>query len=187
MANYDRVVDNDLTAFFAALRAELQSITNATQQLSNDQQLQNQLNQTMENDMLFLRDQIQNVQQQVPPPPLPLFLPLLPLLTIPPLLSFVLTLISHIPPPFLAPRLNSNFSNYAYVNFWPPLLTPITMTTLKLFLRAAFFKARLALGMPALSTRPPPLFPLSSPSTPSSTNFRITSGAASPLRLWSVL
>ena len=78
MANIDRVVDNDMTVFLAALRAELQSITNATQQLSNDQQLQNQLNQTMANDMLFLRDQIQNMQQQAalaailsPPPPHP--------------------------------------------------------------------------------------------------------------------
>ena len=72
MANYDRVVDNEqMTAFFTALRAELQSITNATQQLSNDQQLQNQYNQTMANDMQFLRDQIQNVQHKSPPPPPP--------------------------------------------------------------------------------------------------------------------
>ena len=102
MANYDRVVDNEqMTAFFTALRAELHSLTNATQQLSNDQQLQNQYNQTMANDMQFLRTQIQDVQQQAPPP-----LPLLPLLTILLLLSFVLTLISYIPPPFLATPLN---------------------------------------------------------------------------------
>ena len=72
MANYDRVVENEqLTAFFTALRAEFQSLTNATQQLSNDQQLQNQYNQTMANDMQFLRTQIQNVQQAPPPPPPP--------------------------------------------------------------------------------------------------------------------
>ena len=72
MTNYDNAVEQDqLAALLNQVGAQFQQFTLITQQIAHDQQQQNQFNQQLAGDVIFLRNQVNLQGQQMPPPPPP--------------------------------------------------------------------------------------------------------------------